>query len=524
MNGAGERIGAQILVDTLVEYGCGPFFMNPGTSEMHLVAAIDENPKAKGVLCLFEGVATGAADGYGRVTGKPAVCLLHLGPGLANGLANLHNAQKAATPILVIVGEHATNHLRYETPLKSDLDRLPPFISKSVARLHPSADIADLAATAFRQASVRPRGISTVIATADTMWLKSGVASQKRTNDPDSTAGSGQQLIDDAVTALRSARAAAILLGGESLSTDGLRLAGSIAEATGAALLCETFNAKHARGAGRPSVARIPYFPEFAIPFLAKHDVLILVGAASPASFFASPDQPGDLVSSSTRTIALSRHHPLSDLRAIQDAIGVAHQPRLAERRLVPLASGALVPEAIWATLNHHLPDHAIVVDEAGVSSRGADDAMALAAPHDWLNLTGGSIGQGIPVATGAAIGQPDRKVVVMQGDGGALYTIQALWTQAREKLNVINVILNNGQYAILGFEAKRHGLKLGEGGRSMLDLGDPSMDWIAIARGFGVEAFAASTAEEFNAAFKQAVAARGPVLIDARLSRRSAR
>lgn len=513
--------GAQCLVESLVSCGVGPFFTNPGTSELHAVSAIDTSSTARGILCLFEGVATGAADGYGRIARRPGGVLLHLGPGLANGMANLHNARQAGTPMVVVVGEHGADHLRYDSPLKSDLDSLPPFYSKQTWRLRAGDDIAAIARQAVALTSAQPTGIATIVAGADVMWSAAAAAVSNSTDAAVCKPAADPAHTRQAVDALRSSQPTALVLGRNALSQEGLQLAGAIAHATGAAILSETFNARHTRGAGLPVIQRIPYFPELAVPFLSKYANLVLVGAKRPTSFFASPVHPSDLVAPECQVVCFDAAvDPLDVLRALASEIKAPAKVDGAAREVLPLQSGALGPNAIWAALNHLMPEGSIVSDEAGMSSRGADEAMSVAARHDWLNLTGGSIGQALSVAAGAAVARPDCQVFAMQGDGGGLYTLQALWTQAREKLNVVNVILSNGRYGILDYEAKRHGIGLGAKGASLFDLGSPSLDWTSLATGFGVHAVSASTAEEFNDHLREAIARPGPCLIEAKLSR----
>jgi acetolactate synthase-1/2/3 large subunit len=448
---------------------------------------------------------------------RPAGVLLHLGPGLANGMANLHNARQAGTPMVVVVGEHGADHLAFDSPLKSNLDALPPFYSKHVVRLRAGDDIERIAQTAVAISRRRPTGIVTIVAGADVMWTQApasvaGAIPSFQKTEPDAVH------VQRAMDALRSGKKAALILGGSALREGGLRLAGILSAKYGAALLSETFNARHTRGAGLPIVERIPYFPEAAIPFLSGFATVVLIGAKRPTSFFASPVHPSDLLPSGCEVVDFEDAvDPLDVLAALTE--GVDAFPAENDRWILPLQSGALSPSAIWSALNHMMPEGSIVSDEAGTASRGADEAMSIAARHDWLNITGGSIGQALSVAAGAAVARPEAKVFAMQGDGGGLYTLQALWTQAREQLNVVNVILSNGRYGILDFEARRHGIALGRKGASLFDLGSPAIDWVSLARGFGVRAMAATTAEDFNRHLADAVGQAGPCLIEAKLS-----
>ncbi|MBB3182002.1 acetolactate synthase large subunit [Variovorax sp. Sphag1AA] len=511
--------GAQSVVDALVESGVTTFFANPGTSEIHLVSAIDRNPNARAVLCLFEGVATGAADGYARATGRPAAVLLHLGPGLANGLANLHNARKARSPMVVVVGEHASNHLAYDTPLKSDLDALAGYAAKAVFHMQPGDDLAAISRNAAALAVTAPCGPVIIVANADVMWSLPGGKprglAQPAHRNVDTPDLPPQQALDF----LRGERSA-VLLGGDALCAEGISLADSLAQATGSALLVETFNGRHERGEGIPHVDRLPYFREAALDKLASVDRLLLVGSRAPVAFFGSVEGSSVLTRPDAQLLATAEtQSPLAMLRRMVALLSKIPAPRLEERKELEAPVGPLTPKAIWAVVNRLMPEGAIVSDESGVTSVGADEAMRGARRHAWLNLTGGSIGQGLPAGSGAAVGAPDAQVLVFHGDGGAMYTVQALWTQARERSKVVNVIFRNDRYAILDYEVKRHGLGvLGEKGASMFSLADPSLDWVSMAQAMGVKASSVATAEEFAAAFEEALATEGPVLIEARV------
>ncbi|WP_028603352.1 acetolactate synthase large subunit [Ottowia thiooxydans] len=515
--------GANTVVDALVAAGVDTFFANPGTSEIHLVSAIDNNPKARSVLCLFEGVATGAADGFARTTGKPAAVLLHLGPGLANGLANLHNAMKARSPMVVLVGEHASGHLKYDTPLKSDLQALAGYAAKAVVSIKPGDDLAQTIQGAVELSMAHPRGPVVVVANADVMWSpvekdqsQSTLASRRTGDDDDEGTLSATEALK-----FIQAGSSAMLLGGEALGAEALGLADILVQATGCSALSETFNSRQERGAGVAYVERLPYFQEAATEKLARFDRLLLVGSRPPVAFFGSPEGSSELTGGSTAVQSTAeRQSPLSLLRAMCALIPSGFSPRVAEPSKSGSAIGPLTPKAVWSAVNRLMPENSIISDEAGVSSVGADDAMRGAPRHVWLNLTGGSIGQGLPAGTGAAIGMPKSQVFVFHGDGGAMYTVQSLWTQARERAKVVNVIFKNDRYAILDYEIKRHGLgPLGERGASMFSLANPSLDWIALARGMGVKALSASTAEEFSDALEHALMTDGPVLIEARMS-----
>jgi acetolactate synthase I/II/III large subunit len=510
--------GAESLVRTLVGAGVEVCFANPGTSEMHFVAALDRVDGMRAVLALFEGVVTGMADGYGRMAEKPACTLLHLGPGLANGLANLHNARRAATPVVNIVGDHATYHAQYDAPLASDITGFARPVSAWVQSSPSSLTVAADGARAV-QASLEPPGqIATLILPADTAW-----------NDADGPAPALPRPVpahvsDDAVaraaTALKNGKKTTILIRGAALKDRGLNAAGRIAAKSGARLACDTFTPRLQRGAGRVMLQRIPYFAEQIVEFFADTEQLILVGAKPPVSFFAYPGkpswglQPGCVI----HYLAQAHEDGTRALEALAEALGAPKEPaHVAPRKLAASVEDKFNQHTIGQVIAKHLPEGAIISDEGATSGAGTQIATATAAPHDHLALTGGSIGQGLPVATGAAVAAPLSKVVCIHGDGGAMYTLQSLWTQAREKLDVTTVIFANKSYAILNIELARVGAgNPGPKALSMLDLHKPDLDWVQLAQGMGVEASRATTVAEFESQFADAMRGKGPRVIEA--------
>ena len=506
--------GAQALVNTLVAGGVDVCFANPGTSEMHFVVALDTVPGMRGVLTLFEGVATGAADGYARMAGRPAAVLLHLGPGLGNGLANLHNARRAQVPMVVVVGDHATYHKKYDAPLESDIDALAGTVSGWVRR---TADVADIGVDAAEAIAASRCGsqISTLILPADVSWSDGAAAAVPVAPQPDSPH------LDLAAVAqvLRSGEPAVILVGGEATRGDGLAAAARIVKATGARWFCETFPTRLQRGAGVPAVERLAYFAESVIDQLAGAKHLILAGAKSPVSFFAYPGKASDLVPDGCQVHLLAEGRGVTEaLLALAEevAAGVA-TPVVSEAR-PPLPTGALTSMSVAQAVAALMPEGVIVVDEANTSGMALDQATAGAARHDWLTLTGGAIGYGIPTAIGAGIGAPDRPVLSLQSDGSAMYTISGLWTQARENLNITTVIYNNSAYDILRIELHRVGAGAAPGPKALdlLDLSRPAMNFAQIAEGMGVPARRVHTSAEFIDALRTAFAEPGPHLIDA--------
>lgn len=514
--------GAESLIRTLVGSGVDTCFMNPGTSEMHFVAALDEVADMRGILALFEGVATGAADGYARMTRRPAATLLHLGPGLGNGLANLHNARRARSPVLNIVGDHALTHQPYDAQLQSDIETVARNVSRFVRSSTSSAEVSRDMSDALVCAYGPPGSVATLILPADVSWSEGGVVQPSVGSlgpRPSGRAPDGAA-VEAAAAALRSHEPAALLIGGRACSGTVLDTVAAIADRTGARLLGETFPARLERGAGRPPVDRLAYLAEFAALQLAGLRHLVLVDAASPVSFFAYPGKPSDLVPAGCTV------HPLAggadDLDAAVEALGSVveigsgsvlrqgfDQP--------PVPSGPLTAQAVCQALGALMPEGAIVSDEGNTSGLWASGATAGSPPHDWLCLTGGAIGQGLPVAVGAAVGAPDRPVIALESDGSALYTLQSWWTMAREGLDVTTILLNNGSYAVLNMELDRVGAKAsGPRARAMLDLGHPSIDFTHLARGLGVTAARADTADQFADELGRALATPGPSVIEA--------
>jgi acetolactate synthase-1/2/3 large subunit len=508
--------GADSLIQTLVAGGVDTCFSNPGTSEMHFVAGLDRQPGLRSILTLFEGVASGAADGYGRMAAKPAATLLHTGPGLANALANFHNARKAHTPIVNIVGDHATTHQRYDAPLSSDVAGFAAPVSGWVRSTADADAVAGDAAAALAAATQPPGQVATLILPADCAWNETTATAlpllPRQRSLPKADA------ISKIARALHGGEPAVIFLSGRALFEQELELAGRVAAATGARLLCQTFNARHQRGAGRVPIEPLPYFAESAIANLAGTRHLILAGAQPPVSFFAYPDTPSWLTPDdcAIHTLAAPEDDAHAAFAALVDELGAGNTPLDVQPMLAPeLPSGALTPEAVHRSIAAQMPDHAIISDEAITGGFGMLHHTRGARPHDWLQLMGGSIGQGMPLATGAATACPDRKVICLEGDGSAMYTIQSLWTQAREGLDVTNIVFANRRYAILEVELARVGAQPGPQAQRNYPIGDPDLDFVALARGLGVPSARVTTADEFNARFAAAMAESGPSLIE---------
>ncbi|GMU68537.1 MAG: acetolactate synthase I/II/III large subunit [Steroidobacteraceae bacterium] len=514
--------GAQALMKTLADAGVSVCFSNPGTSEMHFVAALDREPRMRAVLTLFEGVATGAADGYARMAGRPAATLLHLGCGLGNGLANLHNARKGRVPVVNIVGDHATYHVKYDAQLQSDIETVARNVSTWVRTSASTGALGGDAAQAVAAAMGPPGQVATLILPADVSWSEGGMPAPPLPMALPPVAE--EATIDAIIRALRSGGRTALLLGARALREPGLLAASRIAAHTGAELFAEVFPTRIERGAGLPHVERLAYFAELAAVQLYGLEHLILVDAKSPVSFFAYPGKASDLVPEgcTVHTLASPTEDALGGLQRLATRLGAdAATPVLQAAARPDRPRGKLTAEKVCKAVGHLLPERAIIVDEAQTSGVLLPHFTRGAPRHDVVTLTGGAIGQGLPNAVGVAIACPDRPVLALVGDGSAMYTLQALWTMAREKLNVTTIVLNNRSYAILNVELQRIGATGGGNGagektRAQLELGHPGLDFVRMGAGMGVHAVRATTAGELVDALDYALRAPGPHLIEA--------
>ncbi len=510
--------GATSLVRTLIAGDVKVCFTNPGTSEMHIVAALDQAPEIRCVLGLFEGAVTGAADGYARMAGKPACTLLHLGPGLANGLANLHNASRAKSPILNIVGQHALTHLPYDTPLTSDIEGIARPYSKWLRTSRNSVEVGRDTAEGLMASRSAQGQIATLIVPADAAWGDGGQIAEipalpypKQASSP---------AVARAAAMLRSGTRTALMLSGNALFGRGLEIAGRIATTTGAKLLAPYPLARMERGAGVPVVERTNYVLEQAIEQLKEFRQMILVGAQPPVAYFAYPGKSAVMTAPDCdiHALATPEEDAVRALEALSDALSIPQNvsSHNAQNSRASIPHGEITLSGIASIVGALLPENAIVVDESMTSGRGLMAATKASPRHDWLANTGGSIGIAMPLAVGAAVASPERKVLCLSADGSGMYTLQALWTTARESLNVTTVVFANRSYGVL----KREYSYLGAGepgpvAASMFDIGHPDLDWVQLAKGMGVPAKRVNSLEGFGEALKAGIEGDGPSLIE---------
>jgi acetolactate synthase-1/2/3 large subunit len=510
--------GADAVIATLADNGVTACFANPGTSEMQFVTALDREPRIRPVLCLFEGVVTGAADGFGRMAGKPAVTLLHLGPGYTNGAANLHNARRAFSPIVNVIGDHATYHRRFDAPLTSNIEALAAPNSIWLKAAESADHAADLAAEAFAASFGPPGGSASLILPADSAW--SPATRKGRVVERPVRPAAPADAVDAVAKAVRGARKPVVLLGGASCDERGLAAAARL-QAAGLRMITDTFIPRQMRGGGRFAPDKMMYFGEMALADLAGADLMVLVDTAQPVAFFAYPNMPSVLVPDgcAQRVLAERGQDGPAALEALAEALGAKGAPAAAPQAFPERPTGELNPYTVGASLARHMPEGTVISDDAVTSGLPVFIQTKGARPHDWLALTGGAIGQGIPLAVGAAVACPGRKVLSLNGDGAAMYTVQGLWTMARESLDVTVVIFANHTYRILGVELSRTGAGApGPAAASLLDLGNPRLDWVKMAQGMGVPAQRCETAEAFDSAFATAMAEPGTRLIEVAL------
>jgi len=513
--------GAESLLTSLLRNDVNVCFANPGTSEMHFVAALDRVNGMRCVLGLFEGVVTGAADGYARMLDRPAVTLLHLGPGLANGLSNLHNALRANSPIVNIIGDHATFHRQLDAPLTSDIEGAARPFSHWVRTSAGANSLASDAAAAVAAARSAPGKISSLILPADAAWNEVSVAQPEITSDllVSPPARPADSAIDAAAKILKLDGTTALILSGHATRQAPLEFAGMISAATGARLYSQTLTSRITRGAGRVAVERIPYPIDQAVDMLKDVENIILVGATAPVGFFAYPDKPGTLFHPGTRIhelVGVDGDIPYA-LEALADAVGAKQFAAIkADLNLPARPTGSITPENIAQLLAATLPDDAIVIDESLTTGRSFLSATHSSRPHDWILPTGGSIGFALPVAAGAAIACADRKVVCLESDGSGMYMPQTLWTHAREGLNILTIVFANRKYQILRDEMHNVGVtEIGPKASGLLDIDGPEIDWVSLAKSFGVDAQRVDTMDTLSSAIDAGFATQGPYLIE---------
>lgn len=511
-----NKTGADILVSTLANNGITHCFANPGTSEMHLVQALDKEPRIKSVLCLFEGVTTGAADGFARIANRPAMTLLHLGAGYGNAIANIHNAMKANSPMINVIGDHATYHRKYDAPLTCDLETLIKPHSKYVGIVE-SAEIAgEIASNALEATTNYPKAPVSIVLPADSAWNDADIEGKKVSPHTPALIEGGR--IDDCCDAIKNAQKTVILVGGEAIYNDNALDNMARLKELGIRVLIDTFPARLKRGNGVFAPDRMQYFGEMALDDLKNVDLMVIAGTQIPVAFFAYPEKPSILVPENCATFTLCERfeNTIEALEQLANALNAPKSQIKANDKITPKPTGKLNPFTCAQSLARHLPENSIISDDAVTAGLPNFIATQNAPIHDWLFLTGGAIGQGLPLAIGAQMANMERKVFALSGDGASMYTIQSLWTMARENLPIVTIIFANRNYRILNIEMARTGASISNQENPMLSLENPNMDFVKIAEGFGINAIKATNCDEFDLALENAIKDNKPWLIEA--------
>ena len=508
-----------MLLRTAANAGIEVCFANAGTTELPIVAAFDAVSGIHPVLALFEGVCTGGADGYGRVKEVPAMTLLHLGPGFANGIANLHNARRARTPLINVIGQHTTWHINADAPLTMDVESLAKTVS-AWTRTNTSAEsLSRDFADAFT-ASMSGKIVSLIVPN-DHLWAE--VEPIIHTPAPLQFDPLDLGPIEAAADLLKAGKKTALMLGGKALRGEGLTIAGHIQSITGCDLLTETFPGYVERGTGLPDVIRVPYFPEPAQVLLSQYEAIILADVKEPVTFFGYPGIESHLLTKDQKTLSISSGNQsivealgcLEDL--LKTTIPAKNWGHNSSQRLKPqLPRGKLTAEKACHMLAALQPEGAIIIDEGITSAIPYYPLTAGSPPHSVLTIAGGSIGYGMPCAVGSALAFPGRPVINFQADGSAMYTIQALWTEAREGLNVKTLICSNRGYNILRVELERAGItNPGHKALSLADIDQPKLNWVSISSGMGVPAKSVNTAGSLKKELEKILSEPGPSLIE---------
>lgn len=511
-----ESTGADALLATGAAAGIDMCFANPGTTEMPLVAALARQQAIRPVLCVFEGVCSGAADGYGRIAGKPAMTLTHLGPGFANAIANLHNAQRGRSPVVNVVGEHATWHLPFDPPLAADIASLARPVSAYVGTIGSPADVSARICEAVAAARLPPGQVATVIFPVDYQQAPAASEQESALHVPCAPLPDPARIAAVAAR-LRESRAPLLLLGGNGLTARGQRAAQRLVAPCRARLTSETFPSTSDRGGGLPSVPRLPYFPEPAMALAGSHDLVVLAGAREPVTFFGYTGM-SSIITGPGQSLSLAR--PEEDaagaLEALADALGVSLARDVqVEPPPTPGPEAPLTPDIVMAGLVPRIPEDAVIVVEGGTLGYPYFAAAAAARRHRAICLSGGSIGFAPPAALGAALANPGRPVVALAGDGAALYTSQALWSIAREGLPVVLCVAANRSYNVVRTELARAGVRVTGQAARLTSLEDPPIDWVSLAKGYGVEGELVLTFQGVCRALDRAFASGAPYLVE---------
>jgi benzoylformate decarboxylase len=531
---------ARRLIELAQSEGVDRVFGNPGTTELPLMDELARTPEMPYYLGLHEGTAVSMADGFARATGRPSFLNLHIAAGLAHGLANLLNARRARTPIVVTVGQQDRRHLIHDPMLGGDLLGLAQGVFKDAVEVTRTADLPTLMRRAFLLSQTAPTGPVMVSIPVDVLEEEL----DEPIPPPTEVRGLGvAEGVEDLAEALLAAEAPAIVAG------DGVGRAGAVAdlvelaESLGARVFhepmydCVDFPATHPLSAGM-----LPPVDDLIRERLSKHDVALLVGShAFSAHYYteatAIPERTQVVQIDSDRS-ELGRNYPAAialhggigpTVRALTELLrgrcpeaearlAAAERERAEEPGpgAAPQSSGErMAPAAAAEALVAGLPDDTIMIEEAITTGIEVRRAFAAERPGSYHHSVGGALGWGIGGGIGVKMARPESPVVSVVGDGTAMYTIQGLWSAAHYDVPLVVVVMNNREYA-----ACKRGIGHVVSGAAEryvgMDLSDPEIDFIGLATSLGVEARSAASAEELSTGVSEALASGAPTLIDA--------
>ena len=520
---AKQMNGAAAFFKSLTHNGVEVVFSTPGTSEMQVVDEIGYSD-LKVVSCIFENTVTGAADGYYRIANKPALGLLHVGSGVTNALANMHNAARAGSSMIIYNGgvhqNHEVNDPEHGAKLRSP--ELALAAADWIYEARTSHDLGQAAVQAVQAASRENGKIAFVYGPNNAVWGDTSLQLAKAT--PGKKTRVDQYTIKDVADSLIAGKKTAFILGGDALSEAGLNLLARIAEATDSTLYREWVNMKLIDGgAGRPAVKRVDIDSNLAREEFAAFDQVVLVSARIPAPPFSYQSMPFTSLPEDlhVKTLAPKDSDVIAALQDLAKAVGVSRRVKTVNQRVKPAApTGALNGLSIVASVVNALPKNAIVIDESWYEGYTLHAQLDFAEPHTlMLGAVGGAIGGGIPLAIGSAVAAPKRKVVVITGDWSMMQGIQSLWTVANQNLDICVVCLNNAGSASLESELAR--VRKGDAmpkSLEMVDLVNPTIDYGEVSSGLGVPHTVATTAAEFHKQFETAMNTKGPHFINAKV------
>ncbi len=509
-------MGAQWMLKSAAAAGIEVCFANPGTTELPFVAAMDRATEIRPLLGLFEGVCSGAADGYYRIRRKPAMTLTHLGPGFANAIANFHNARRARSAIFNVIGEHMSWHVAADPPLASDIESLARPVSAGVWRADTPATLHNATVGALQGLQQRG-GIQTLILPMDLQEdpvqhsIAAPVAAQAAA-DYDAAA------VATVAADITAGRKVLLYLGADALGEAALRRLARLAALPNVELVGETFPAASEHGRGLPAIKRLVALAEKAHPYLLGFERVAVLAAEPPVAFFGARGLPSHLGDPARMATVCGPGGRVAEaLEELLARVRPAAAPASTVQRVSDTDLGeSLTPESASRVVAAHLPANAIVSAEGATLGFPFNALASQAERHTTIVLTGGAIGQGLPSAFGASVAAPDRKVVALQSDGSALFTIQALWSMAREGSDVVVILASNQRYNILINEMSRNGYALTSPPvRDLLNLARPAVDWQALSTSFGVPSNRVESVSALRRAFQAALAERGPRLIE---------